>query len=300
MHVVEAPGIRFAKLGEGTYGSVYQMRPPNGGDYSFKVFNREDRICLQWERFILENITLHGGHPSIIRYFGLLRTSDNQLGLHLELGGKDLHGHIKNGRVFSTLETVEVARKVAEGLFFLKQKKIIHGDIKPANILLSEDNSVKIVDFGISILGETGNLHPAQAEWYRSPEAVLQVKYTAAIDMWGLACVIFEIFQRRALFPSNNERHLVAMQEYVLDGGYEEELINSASPSRQEEIRLSRQMVVSTEIPFLEELGEECPLLPILQAMLDFSPKSRMTAEEFLLQTSPESESFAFIDRNCS
>lgn len=67
---------------------------------------------------------------------------------------------------------------------------VCHQDIKPHNVLINFDGTVKLADFGCS-LSTIG---------YRSPEIILRRKYTPASDMWSFGCMVYELFTGQQLF----------------------------------------------------------------------------------------------------
>lgn len=92
---------------------------------------------------------------------------------------------------------------------------VIHRDIKPSNILINRDCLVKIADFSlaryIGIDEGDGNYQQAiltdyvAARWYRAPEILLgSSRYSFAADMWGLGCVIAELYLGRPMFPGSS------------------------------------------------------------------------------------------------
>lgn len=97
----------------------------------------------------------------------------------------------------------------------LHEKKILHRDIKPQNIMLDEqgihvsnlDNS-KIADFGLAryVTCQQKTLtREVETLWYRAPEVMLGMKqYTGAIDIWALGCIFGELFLKRPIFLDSN------------------------------------------------------------------------------------------------
>ncbi|CAK8698520.1 unnamed protein product [Clavelina lepadiformis] len=94
-------------------------------------------------------------------------------------------------------------------LKLLKKCNLLHADIKPDNILVSENKSLlKLCDFGSTSHIADQEITPyLVSRFYRAPEIILGMKYGHGIDMWSVACTIFEIYTGRILFPgkSNNQ-----------------------------------------------------------------------------------------------
>jgi len=121
-----------------------------------------------------------------------------------------------------------IAAQILKALQFLSQKnnRIIHGDIKPDNIMLEfpkENNSnltVKLIDFG-SACYESKQIHSyVQSRRYRAPEVYTQQKdYTPSLDMWSIGCMLAELFTGCPLFLAHSSETLFevhTIQPFIL------------------------------------------------------------------------------------
>lgn len=90
-----------------------------------------------------------------------------------------------------------------DALQVLRQARIIHCDLKPENILLKSLDSpaVKIIDFGSACHEHQTVYTYIQSRFYRSPEVILGLPYSASIDMWSVGCIGAELFLGLPLFP---------------------------------------------------------------------------------------------------
>ena len=84
---------------------------------------------------------------------------------------------------------------------------IIHCDLKPENILLRspQRSAIKVIDFGSSCRATEKLYSYIQSRFYRSPEVLLGIPYTAAIDMWSLGCILVEMHTGEPLFAGRTE-----------------------------------------------------------------------------------------------
>lgn len=121
---------------------------------------------------------------------------------------------IKHGkRVGISMDAVRVyGRQVFYALSLLESVGIVHGDLKPDNLLVSEDRRrVKLADFGTALyLADTAGGVSVEhgTRFYRAPEVILECTPVGySIDVWALGCTMFEMFTGYVLFPgsTNNE-----------------------------------------------------------------------------------------------
>jgi serine/threonine protein kinase len=99
-------------------------------------------------------------------------------------------------------------RQILKTLAFLQGHQIIHGDLKPENLMLTHPtkSTVNVIDFG-SACHITEKLYSyVQSRFYRAPEVILRLSYGTEIDMWSLGCVLFEMHTGVPLFPGKNSR----------------------------------------------------------------------------------------------
>ena len=84
---------------------------------------------------------------------------------------------------------------------------IIHCDLKPENILLRHPkrSGVKIIDFGSSCKSNKRMYSYIQSRFYRAPEIILGLPYTAAIDIWSLGCILVEMHTGEPLFSGSDQ-----------------------------------------------------------------------------------------------
>lgn len=91
------------------------------------------------------------------------------------------------------------------------QNNIVHRDVKSANILLSHSGHLLLADFGLARPLDVQNQNREYTDkvvtrWYRPPELLLgSSKYGPAVDMWGVGCVIAELYSHRPVMPGNSE-----------------------------------------------------------------------------------------------
>ena len=101
-------------------------------------------------------------------------------------------------------------------LSHMKKCQILHADLKPDNILVSEKRSVlKVCDLGTAAFADDAEITPyLVSRFYRAPEVILGIPFDYAIDMWSIGCTLFELYTGRILFAgSDNNQMLRTIQE---------------------------------------------------------------------------------------
>jgi serine/threonine protein kinase len=90
---------------------------------------------------------------------------------------------------------------------------IMHRDLKPCNLLLDEDNNLKIADFGLSKKASFSARRKSNtivSLWYRSPEIVLgEEEYLTGVDLWSIGCIIYDLLALNPLFKATDDFELL-------------------------------------------------------------------------------------------
>lgn len=142
-------------------------------------------------------------HPRIVQYLGHHADVPNiQIMLEYMSGGS-IDGHLKSSdSPFSEERTKRYTKDVMEGLRYLHEKKIIHRDIKGANILIDGEDRAKLADFGLSKIMETNkSAHTfAGSPVFMSPEMIMtdlnQTGHGLKTDIWSMGCVVVQMLSK--------------------------------------------------------------------------------------------------------
>ncbi|MEQ2214952.1 hypothetical protein XENOCAPTIV_024585 [Xenoophorus captivus] len=182
----------------------------------------------------------------------------------------------------------EEGTTLLRGLKYVHSANVIHRDLKPSNLLVNENCELKIGDFGMA---RGLSSHPEESysfmteyvatRWYRAPELLLSLShYSLAIDMWSVGCIFAEMLGRKQLFPGKDYVHQLQLILSVL-GTPPEGLIGTI---RADRVRSYVQSLPSrTAVPLAKLYPQaEASALDLLQAMLQFDPRERISVTEAL------------------
>ncbi|XP_070570937.1 cyclin-dependent kinase 14-like [Ptychodera flava] len=203
---------KLNQLGEGSYATVYK-----GYSNVNKQIVALKEIRLQEEEgapftAIREASLLKGlKHANIVILHDIIHTKTTltfvfefvhtDLSIYLERHSGGLNPHNCRLLLFQLLR----------GLAYIHQRRILHRDLKPQNLLISEVGELKLADFGLarakSIPSRTYS-HEVVTLWYRPPDVLLgSTNYSTQLDMWGVGCIFIEILQGYAAFPGMKDSY---------------------------------------------------------------------------------------------
>ncbi|XP_076320949.1 cyclin-dependent kinase 9 isoform X2 [Tachypleus tridentatus] len=132
----------------------------------------------------------------------------------------DLAGLLSNVNVkFSLGEIKKVMQQLLNGLYFIHSNKILHRDMKAANILITKNGVLKLADFGLArafSISKTSQpnryTNRVVTLWYRPPELLLgERNYGPPVDMWGAGCIMAEMWTRSPIMQGSTEQHQLTL-----------------------------------------------------------------------------------------
>ena len=201
-------------LGRGSFGSVYLVRRKQDQKIyalktvTFEKLNKRDQENSLNEVRILASIN----HPNVIGYKeAFWDDSGNSLNIVMEFADDgDLETKIikmrKEGGMFNESLIWSYSIQMIEGLKALHDKKIMHRDIKSANIFLVKDkHQCKIGDMNVSkVIKEKVLRTQTGTPYYASPEVWRDEPYSYKSDLWSIGCVIYELCALRPPFKGKD------------------------------------------------------------------------------------------------
>ena len=117
--------------------------------------------------------------------------------------------NLKNGLIFREDIIWSYIIQILEGINYLHENKIIHRDLKSANLFLMDDGTLKIGDLNVSKIAKMGiAFTQAGTPYYASPEVWLDESYDNKSDIWSIGCIIYELCMLKTPFRGTSMKNL--------------------------------------------------------------------------------------------
>jgi len=204
---------RGLRLGSGSYGTVYDgVNSQTNAAVAIKKQRYQANDGVQ-QHLLRELVALAElKHQNIVQLLDVIFDRDRgRCWLILERMDLDLNNYI------STLLGEDIEMRLCQsyvsqllcGVQFCHARGLVHGDLKPQNLLINMQGDLKIADFGLARLLSGQNCirdTEIATRWYRPPEMLLgSAVYNSALDMWSVGCIFGEMLHKKPLFPGDSE-----------------------------------------------------------------------------------------------
>ncbi|HSR31205.1 MAG TPA: protein kinase [Anaerolineae bacterium] len=208
-------------LGRGSMGEVYRATDTHNGEpvavkaLDPRVVARDPGIL---ERFVREGEALRQlSHPNIVRMVAAVEAEDGTTGvvghylvMEYVAGGslRDLLEATRPDRSLPVPRVLEIGLELADALTRAHHLGIIHRDLKPANVLLAEDGTPRLTDFGIARVADSPRLTQTGVlvgtPDFLSPEACSGQALDERTDIWAFGVLLFEMLAGETPFPGES------------------------------------------------------------------------------------------------
>lgn len=214
------------KIGRGSTGDVYLSHDPYyRRDVAIKVYNIEEATDTQRanvSRKMFYNEAHMVGmlqHPNIMPIYDAGEEDGKYYVVteHIQ-GARTLAAYCKPDNLLRVDDVVEIIYKCAKALHYAHGRGVIHRDIKPSNVMLTIDNDVRIIDFGIALVSdsEVSRIEGiAGSPSYMSPEQVQSEELTPRSDLYSLGAVMYELLTGFRPFRADNLSKLLHQIVYA-------------------------------------------------------------------------------------
>eukprot|EP00301_Raphidiophrys_heterophryoidea_P026446 c9136_g1_i1.p1 GENE.c9136_g1_i1~~c9136_g1_i1.p1 ORF type:complete len:319 (-),score=94.05 c9136_g1_i1:268-1188(-) len=202
----------WLKIGGGSYGDVFKAEDRITGEIvaikRIRLDTQDEGIASTTIRevSVLQELT----HPNVVGLKDVTLSPDRKLHLVFEFLDKDLKDHLDaNKKGIAPMEIKSFMYQLLNGLAFCHTHRILHRDLKPQNILITNTGVLKLADFGLARafnIPVCAFTHEVVTLWYRAPEILLGGKeYSTPVDIWSVGCIFAELVTRKALFAGDSE-----------------------------------------------------------------------------------------------
>ncbi|EKX37600.1 hypothetical protein GUITHDRAFT_59847, partial [Guillardia theta CCMP2712] len=198
-------------VGGGSFGEVYRAQDKRDGQQvalkKVPVRRGEEGLSVGIWREI--KAMQHGEHHNVVRLLDVIVHGATVV-LVMECMRCSLHDVIsRQQQPLPLLLQWRLSKGMLGGLAHLHSLDLLHRDLKPGNVLVSQHGVVKLGDFGLArLMAKAGEGYSFQAatRWYRAPEMLYAANtYGKEVDIWSAGCIIAELFNLSPLFPGETD-----------------------------------------------------------------------------------------------
>ncbi|MBQ8382290.1 MAG: Stk1 family PASTA domain-containing Ser/Thr kinase [Clostridia bacterium] len=155
-------------------------------------------------------------HPNIVSVYDVSVTSEIKYIVLEYAEGITLKEYLQEHGPLSPEETIHIAVQILSGLQHAHSRGIIHRDIKPQNIIIAPDGSIKVTDFGIAKIPNSETITMADkaigSVHYISPEQASGLRVDMRSDLYSLGIILYELICNRVPFEAENAVAVACMQ----------------------------------------------------------------------------------------
>lgn len=203
---------RIKSLGRGSCGTVDLMVRGDSNPVALKHIDLDSMSDKEKDNTMKEvEVMSRIVHPNVVGYFESF-VEDSSLHIAMEYAdGGSLQRQWKKaqeaGIHFSEKQILHWCAQIVNALKYVHGMKIMHRDLKLANIMLTKQNIVKIADFGLArVLGSQTQFANTccGTPYYLAPEVCLEKPYDQKSDSWALGCILYELCTLKRPFDAKN------------------------------------------------------------------------------------------------
>ncbi|KAE8217995.1 hypothetical protein CF319_g8041, partial [Tilletia indica] len=203
------PRVRGAKpLGQGTYGTVLKVVDGLSGYTRARKRQSYEDYPSSRLLFELEALSRVQRHQGIVEVLDIAYTN-NSIDIIMPLYNGTLQDLLddQEGRELAPRRSRSLSQQLISAVAHIHRHAIVHLDLKPGNIMVTRDYTLKIGDFGLSAaVGMDRQIRTLGTMGYSAPECMLgSVRPAFQNDVWSVGCIIAEMYTGRPLFSFNDD-----------------------------------------------------------------------------------------------
>lgn len=213
----------ISKIGEGGMGVVYKAYDENLDRYValkaiHSTYTSNEELLARFRNEAKVQASL--SHSNIISLYNFFKEHDTFFMVMEYIEGETLSQRIKRVGLIPPHKCIPMFIQVLSAIDYAHKKGVIHRDIKPSNILITKDDLIKVMDFGIAkIIGDRGLTKTGTkmgTVYYMSPEQIQGLKdIDARSDIYSLGITFFEMLTGQLPYNINTESDFYIMQQII-------------------------------------------------------------------------------------
>lgn len=211
-------------VGEGAMGLVFRgwdprlKRPVALKTLRFdRLVGDSDRMSMI-SRLLQEAVTIARlSHPNIVAVYDVEKGDETAFIAMEYVDGVSLSEYLNHRGHLSAAEVIPLALGIASGLAAAHEFQVLHHDVKPGNVLLGFNGSIKVTDFGVSQIGTTLAQKDEKVfgtPGYLPPETLLSLGYGEVGDLFGLGAILYQCLTGKPAIEGKNLQDLMSNTLY--------------------------------------------------------------------------------------
>ncbi|EFO93453.1 hypothetical protein CRE_23114 [Caenorhabditis remanei] len=205
------------KIGKGAFGEVFIAQCiPNDTKVAVKRMKNSRKELQKYTLLTETRIHMLSNNKNILPLFGYYQTDEYfHLVMPYYVKGS-LSSYMDEQGSLDRIECARISFEILNALVYLHSKKIVHRDLKPDNILIGDNEEIRITDFGMAdfqnrIEGKCGTLNNM------APEVIKCQQQSYSVDVWSFGCIVFEMLTGHYAFDDEDDGSL---EKKICSGSY--------------------------------------------------------------------------------